>query len=74
MLTYLTQCQNIGRMEKQADTNLHIQGNVYERQCGHLSHCHWASLGVGKGWTVSRHVTRHYEHKRHCQCFETFDL
>ena len=33
MSTYLTQCQNVGRMEKHADTDLHIQANVCE--------CHW---------------------------------
>jgi hypothetical protein len=44
MSTYLTQRQNIGRMEKHqekhwhADTDLHIKANGCERQCGHLSH------------------------------------
>jgi hypothetical protein len=38
MSTYHTQCQNIGRIEKHADTDLHIQANVCERHYGHLSH------------------------------------
>ena len=38
MSTYLTQCQNIGRMQKHADTDLYIQANLCERQWGHLSH------------------------------------
>ena len=33
--------RSAGRMEKHADTNLHIQTNVCERQRGHLSHRHW---------------------------------
>ena len=40
MSTYLTQSQNIGRMETHADTDLYIQANVCERQRGHLSHRH----------------------------------
>ena len=42
MSTYLTQCQNIGRMEKHADTYLHIQTNICERRRSHFSHTHYS--------------------------------
>ena len=38
MSTYHTQCQNIGRMEEHADTDLQIKANDCERRSGHLSH------------------------------------
>ena len=40
MSTYLSQCQNIGWMEKHADSDLHIQRRVCERQRGLFSHGH----------------------------------
>ena len=38
MLTYFTQCQNIGRMEIHADADQHIKANVGKRQCSRFSH------------------------------------
>ena len=40
MSTYMTQCQNIRRMETQADTDLNIQANVCKRQRGRLQFSH----------------------------------
>ena len=40
MSTYLTQCQNIRRMEPHANTDLHIQANICERHWQYLfNHC-----------------------------------
>ena len=46
--TYLTQRHNIGRIETHADTDLHIQANVCERQRSHR-HEILSSLKFGTG-------------------------